>query len=137
MRTGKPCLWSLLVANFQRSRQGQEDQLGALGLVVNMIVLWNTWYMQEALTELHTQHQEVRSEDVERLAPLRFQHINVHGRYHFPLPEAVVQGRRGRRRSRPLPQKTSSKPSRKEHWPIWVMLLFRRSVPTVGKPLHA
>jgi TnpA family transposase len=23
-------------------REGQEDQLGALGLVVNMIVLWNT-----------------------------------------------------------------------------------------------
>jgi TnpA family transposase len=36
----------------QRYRQGQEDQLGALGLVVNIIVLWNTWYMQEALSEL-------------------------------------------------------------------------------------
>lgn len=33
----------------QRYRQGQEDQLGALGLVVNMIVLWNTWYMQDIL----------------------------------------------------------------------------------------
>jgi TnpA family transposase len=27
----------------QRYRQGQEDQLGALGLVVNMIVLWIMW----------------------------------------------------------------------------------------------
>jgi hypothetical protein len=26
----------------QRYREGQEDQLGALGLVVNMIVFWNT-----------------------------------------------------------------------------------------------
>jgi TnpA family transposase len=26
----------------QRYREGQEDQLGTLGLVVNMIVLWNT-----------------------------------------------------------------------------------------------
>jgi TnpA family transposase len=26
----------------QHYREGQEDQLGALGLVVNMIVLWNT-----------------------------------------------------------------------------------------------
>jgi TnpA family transposase len=25
----------------QRYRAGQEDQLGALGLVVNMVVLWN------------------------------------------------------------------------------------------------
>jgi TnpA family transposase len=25
----------------QRYREGQEDQLGAIGLVVNVIVLWN------------------------------------------------------------------------------------------------
>lgn len=33
----------------QRYREGQEDQLGALGLVVNAIVLWNTCYMEAAL----------------------------------------------------------------------------------------
>lgn len=33
----------------QRYRQGQEDQLGALGLVVNAIVLWNTIYLDAAL----------------------------------------------------------------------------------------
>ncbi len=76
----------------QRYRQGQEDQLGALGLVVNMIVLWNTWYIQDALDELRSNGQEVRQKDVERLAPLRFQHINVHGTYHFVLPESVAQG---------------------------------------------
>jgi TnpA family transposase len=76
----------------QRYRQGQEDQLGVLGLVVNMITLWNTWYMQDALDEMRALGQEVQPEDVERLAPLRFQHINVHGKYHFTLPEAVTQG---------------------------------------------
>ncbi len=76
----------------QRYRQGQEDQLGALGLVVNIIVLWNTWYMQDALDERRRIGQEVRLEDVERLAPLRFQHINVLGKYHFTLPETVAQG---------------------------------------------
>lgn len=76
----------------QRYRQGQEDQLGVLRLVVNMIVLWNTWYAQDILDELRTNGQEARSEDVERIAPLRFQHINVHGTYHFVLPESVAQG---------------------------------------------
>lgn len=33
-------------------REGQEDQLGALGLVLNMIVLWNTIYMEAALNQL-------------------------------------------------------------------------------------
>ena len=36
----------------QRYREGQEDQLGALGLVVNMIVLWNTIYTEAALEQL-------------------------------------------------------------------------------------
>ena len=86
----------------QRYRQGQEDQLGVLGLVVNMIVLWNTWYMQDALDEWRRSGQEVRPEDVEHLAPLRFQHINVHGKYHFILPETVAQGHH-----RPLRQPSS------------------------------
>lgn len=30
---------------YQRYREGQEDQLSALGLVVNVVVLWNTIYM--------------------------------------------------------------------------------------------
>ena len=36
----------------QRYREGQEDQLGALGLVVNAIILWNTRYIERVLTLL-------------------------------------------------------------------------------------
>jgi hypothetical protein len=48
--------------------------------------------MQDALDERRALGQEVRLEDVEHVAPLRFQHINVHGKYHFTLPETVAQG---------------------------------------------
>ncbi|WP_161982368.1 Tn3 family transposase [Dictyobacter alpinus] len=75
----------------QRYHQGQEDQLGVPGLMVNMIVLWNAWYVQDALEGLRNSGQEVRPEDVERLAPRRFQHINVHRTYHFVLLESVAQ----------------------------------------------
>lgn len=77
---------------LQRYCQSQEDQLGVLRVVVNMIVLWNTWYIQDVLGELRNNGQEARPEDVERIAPLRFQHINVRGIYHFVLPESVAQG---------------------------------------------
>jgi hypothetical protein len=43
----------------QRYREGQEDQLGALGLVVNMIVLWNTIYMEAALNQLRLEGYQV------------------------------------------------------------------------------
>ena len=54
----------------QRYREGQEDQLGALGLVVNMIVLWNTLYINAALEQLAREGHHVTPEDVARLSPL-------------------------------------------------------------------
>jgi TnpA family transposase len=76
----------------QRYRDGQEDQLGALGLVVNLIVLWNTIYMDAALAQLRTEGFLVRDEDVARLTPLGHKHINMLGRYAFTLPEPVARG---------------------------------------------
>jgi hypothetical protein len=70
----------------------QEDQLGALGLVLNVIVLWNTIYMDAALTQLRAEGYSVRDEDVARLSPLIHQHINMLGRYSFVVPEPVVRG---------------------------------------------
>jgi TnpA family transposase len=76
----------------QRYHEGQEDQLGALGLVVNIIVLWNTLYINAALQQLEQEGFEIQSEDIARLSPLVFEHINVLGRYSFSLPEAVSRG---------------------------------------------
>jgi TnpA family transposase len=76
----------------QRYREGQEDQLGALGLVVNMIVLWNTIYLDAALMQLRQEGYPVRNEDVSRLSPLIHDHINMLGRYSFAVPEAVTRG---------------------------------------------
>jgi TnpA family transposase len=52
----------------QRYHEGQEDQLGALGLVVNVIVLWNTIYMDTALDQLRAEGFGVRDEDLVRLS---------------------------------------------------------------------
>lgn len=76
----------------QRYREGQEDQLGALGLVVNIIVLWNTIYIDATLAQLRQEGYPVRNEDVARLSPLIYEHINLLGRYLFTLPEAVAKG---------------------------------------------
>ena len=39
----------------QRYREGQEDQLGSLGLVTNVIILWNTIYIEAALMRISRQ----------------------------------------------------------------------------------
>ena len=76
----------------QRYREGQEDQLGALGLVVNIIVLWNTIYMDAVIKQLRKEGYPVRDEDVTRLAPTIHKHINMNGRYSFAIHESVARG---------------------------------------------
>jgi hypothetical protein len=66
--------------------------LGALGLVLNMIVLWNTIYMDAALDRLRADGYTVKDEDVARLSPLSHEHINMLGRYSFSVPEGVAKG---------------------------------------------
>jgi len=75
----------------KRYREGQEDQLGALGLVVNAMVLWNTIYMHEALEQLRAD-RTFDDADVERLSPLEHKHISFLGRYSFLLDDMVRSG---------------------------------------------
>jgi Tn3 transposase DDE domain len=76
----------------QRYREGQEDQLGALGLVVNMIVLWNTIYMPAALEQLRAEGLRVLDADIPHLNSHVHEHINMLGRYSFAVPESVARG---------------------------------------------
>jgi hypothetical protein len=76
----------------QRYREGQEDQLSALGLVVNVIVLWNTIYMDTALSQLRL--EGILS--VMKMSPnyrrLAMSTSNMLDRYSFVVPESVTRG---------------------------------------------
>lgn len=77
----------------QRYREGQEDQLGARGLVVNLLVLWTTRYMDLAVAHLRREGGVVRVGDAARLSPLGYAHVNPLGRYHFALSGSGRPGR--------------------------------------------
>jgi hypothetical protein len=87
----------------QRYREGQEDQLGAPGLVVDAVVLWNTRHLDAALAQVRAwtppwlrsapPEVAVKPEDVERLSPLLLDHVDVPGRYEFTLKESIRQGK--------------------------------------------
>ena len=76
----------------RRYNEGQEDQLGALGLVVNAIVLWNTRYRDAVLSQLQADGDAIADADARRLSPLVHKHLNFLGRYHFSLPGDVIPG---------------------------------------------
>jgi TnpA family transposase len=65
----------------QAYREGQEDQLAALGLVLNAVVLWNSKYLSAIVDQLRAQGVPVKDEDVARLSPLGHAHLNCLGRY--------------------------------------------------------
>ncbi len=66
----------------QAYRDGREDQLGALGLVLNAVVLWTTKYIA-AVAQLRAEGHEIRDEDIARLSPLKHRNLNLLGRYSF------------------------------------------------------
>ncbi|MGB7981593.1 MAG: Tn3 family transposase [Candidatus Nanopelagicales bacterium] len=82
---------------------GMEDQLGALGLVINAITLWNTVYLDRILARLRADGLPVLDEDVTRLHPYWYKHINVHGHYAFypPTPGGEIGSRPLRDPDRP------------------------------------
>lgn len=64
-----------------------EDHIGALGLVLNALVLFTTRYMDAAVNQLRADGFDVRDGDVSRLSPFVRHHINMLGRYLFHLPD--------------------------------------------------
>ena len=69
-----------------------EDQLGALELVVNALVLWNTRYLQQALEQRQETEGVLNPDDMARLSPLLHEYVNMLGHYDFTLPEAIAAG---------------------------------------------
>ena len=72
---------------YHRYERGLENQLGALGLVLNCVVLWTTVYLDAAVRQLRTQGYPARDEDMARLSPFVSSHLGVHGTYSFVLPD--------------------------------------------------
>ncbi|MGP4001435.1 Tn3 family transposase [Streptomyces sp. 8N706] len=54
----------------QAYEDGMEDQLGALGLVLNAMGLWTTRYIDAAVAQLRAEGHEIPDEDIARLSPL-------------------------------------------------------------------
>jgi len=71
----------------QHYQEGMEDQLGALGLVLNCITLWNTVYLDAALAQLRADGHPALEDDIARLSVYIRRHLNVEGRHSFQLPE--------------------------------------------------
>jgi TnpA family transposase len=79
----------LMFANRGTLRKKQEEELrhqaGCLNLLTNAVVTWNTVYIAAVLDQLRAEGYEVNPDDLARISPARYEHINPYGKYQFDL----------------------------------------------------
>ena len=87
----------------RRKKQEEElrNQAGCLNLMTNAVVTWNTVYMAAVIDQLRAEGRTVKEEDIARLSPARYEHINPYGKYRFEVEEGL-----SRAHLRPLRQPT-------------------------------
>jgi hypothetical protein len=61
-------------------------------LILNVVVLWNTRYMNAVIDHLTAQGAMISDEDKVRLAPFVHRHLNLIGRYLYALPVDIHHG---------------------------------------------
>lgn len=64
---------------------GLEDRLGALGLVLNAVALFNTIYIQKIIDKLRARGRVIPDNEIRQLSALIHRHIHMRGRFHFEL----------------------------------------------------
>ena len=68
-----------------RDLASQLNRTTCLSLLLNVIAVWNTRYMQAALEHLGASGYEMVASDLEHLSPVISGHILLHGTHHFDL----------------------------------------------------
>jgi TnpA family transposase len=68
-----------------RKKQEKEQQITArsLNLLANIVMVWNTVYIQEIISELKKDGVEINENDYQHISPAPFEYINRLGKYNF------------------------------------------------------
>lgn len=80
-----------------RTHENQRHRASGLNLVVASIVLWNTVYLERAVAAIRRNGQTISDEMLTHLSPLKWEHINLTGDYHWRKDAGL-----GNRKLRPL-----------------------------------
>jgi TnpA family transposase len=87
---------------YEAYHAGMEDQLGALGLVLNCATLWNTIYIDHIIRTLRAAGHAISDAHAARLSAYQYRHVNVLGHYSFATPDHPGIRRELRPTSQPI-----------------------------------
>jgi len=83
----------------RKQQESQNESARCLTLLTNMVLLWNTVYMQDILKQLQSEGYAIEEAHFEYLSPGRYEHINRLGKYSFTDPNESGVPRRPLRNS--------------------------------------
>ena len=86
-----------------RTYENQQHRACGLNLLVTAIILWNTRYLERAVTALR-QTEEVPDHLLAYLSPLGWEHVNLTGDYVWGTRQSVSENHDGLRPLRPVPE---------------------------------
>lgn len=67
---------------YAPSHEGQSQVTKLLDLILNIIVVWNSTHMQQAVKELQVKNMDIE-ELIPHTSPIRWSHIQFYGEYMF------------------------------------------------------
>jgi len=86
-----------------RTYQNQQHRASGLNLVVAAIALWNTVYLERAISALQERSYAFDQKLLVHLSPLKWEHINLTGDYHWRRDGGLRNRKLRPLRSQPLP----------------------------------
>jgi len=91
-----------------RTYENQQHRASGLNLVVAAIALWNTVYLERAIKALQERSYVIDQKLFAHLSPLKWEHINLTGDYHWRRDGGLRNRKLRPLRSQPLPVKFAS-----------------------------
>jgi TnpA family transposase len=86
----------------RKQEEDQQEVVSCLNVITNIIVVWNTVYMQEIIHQLKKEGYPFKEEELQQLSPARYEHINRMGKYTFQVSEELLpNGLRPLRKTKP------------------------------------
>ena len=67
----------------RKQEEQQQTVVRSLNLITNIVLVWNTVYIQEIIKQLHQEGLVIDENDFEFISPAPFAHINRLGKYSF------------------------------------------------------
>lgn len=76
----------------RKYEEAQNNQALCLNLLTNIVVAWNTVYMEEVIKQLRSEGMKIKKSTISQVSPARYDNINPYGKYTLDVEQEYTPG---------------------------------------------